>query len=63
MPSHSVVPDYTKLSSEEVLFDFNLSNNHRCNGHERGQTPGDSDGRGVWHAAVHARLQRLEESN
>ena len=26
---------------------------HRLNGHESEQTPGDSEGRGVWRAAVH----------
>ena len=26
---------------------------HRLNGHESEQTPGDSEGQGTWHAAVH----------
>ena len=26
---------------------------HRINGHELGQTPGDGEGQGVRHAAVH----------
>ena len=26
---------------------------HQLNGHESEQTPGDSEGQGTWHAAVH----------
>ena len=26
---------------------------HGLNGHESEQTPGDSEGQGAWHAAVH----------
>ena len=27
---------------------------HQCNGHERGQTPGDGEGRGAWRSVIHA---------
>ena len=27
---------------------------HQCNGHEHGQTPGDGEGQGAWHAVIHA---------
>ena len=32
---------------------------HRLSGHEFEQTPGDSEGQGAWHAAVH----RVKESD
>ena len=32
---------------------------HRFNGHESEQTPGDSEGRKTWHAAVHRVPKRL----
>ena len=40
-------------TSEDVSEDEMAGWHHPCNGHELGQTLGDGEGHGDWHAAVH----------